>query len=163
MASLAPCWRWPEGCTAGLVSACPHVASLVWCSRRGWTSSMAAGFPQNQHSKRTTRRGLGLFRHTLGTHAVLPHSIECRLLITLVQIEGEGNQTFSVDRGVVRSCRRRAVCGIEDTVAALFAVFLGKTERNVFRNQFLGGFGENVTNIFVYFQYMTCSSKYSIM
>ena len=43
------------------------------------------------------------------------------------------------------------MCGIEDTVAALFAVFLGKTERNVFRNQFLGGFGENVTNIFVYF------------
>ena len=65
-------------------------------------------------------------------------------------LRGEGNQTFSVDRGVVRSCRK-AVCGIEDTVAALFAVFLGKTERNVFRNQFLGGFGENVTNLFVYF------------
>ena len=32
---------------------------------------------------------------------------------------------------MVRSCRK-AVCGIEDTVAALFAVFLGKTERNVF-------------------------------
>ena len=54
---------------------------------------------------------LGLFRYTLGTHAVLlPHSVECRLLITLVQIEGEGKQTSSVDRGVVRSCRRRAVC-----------------------------------------------------
>ena len=88
MASLAPCWRWLEDSTAGLVSACPHVASLVWCSWRGWTSSMAAGFPQNQHSKRTTRRVLGLFRHTLRTHAVLPHSVECRLLITLVQIEG---------------------------------------------------------------------------
>ena len=69
------------------------------------------------------------FSDTFGTHAVLlPDSIECRLLITLVQIEGEGNQTFSVDRGVVRSCTR-AVCGIGDTVAALFAVLLGKTGR----------------------------------
>ena len=95
---------------------------------------------------------LGLFRYTLGTHAVLlPHSVECRLLITLVQIEGEGKQTSSVDRGVVRSCRRRAVCGIEDTVAALFAVFIRKTGGSVFRNQFLGGFGENGINKFVYF------------
>lgn len=94
---------------------------------------------------------LGLFRYTLGTHAVLlPHSVECRLLITLVQIEGEGKQT-SVDRGVVRSCRRRAVCGIGDTVAALFAVFIWKTGRSVFRNQFLGGFGKNGINKFVYF------------
>ena len=91
------------------------------------------------------------FSDTFGTHAVLlPDSIECRLLITLVQIEGEGNQTFSVDRGVVRSCTR-AVCGTGDTVAALFAVLLGKTGRNVFRNQVLGGFGENGTNKLVYF------------
>jgi len=78
---------------------------------------------------REPRGGCLAFSDTLGTHAVLlPHSIECRLLITLVQIEGEGNQTFSVDRGVVRSCRR-AVCGIGDTVAALFAVFLGEMEK----------------------------------
>lgn len=81
-----------------------------------------------------------------------------------VQIEGEGKQTSSVDRGVVRSCRRRAVCGIGDTVAAFFPVFIGKTGRSVFRNQFWGEFGENGINKFVYFfNHLTCSTKNSIM